>query len=152
MRRRRPACRSRTWTPCGRSSIRGSTRRTRWRAAGNPTSTTTACVTTGFVAGYFFGADLITTAPFATGNNAEIFYSIVPDASGSVSCQHSVSQVTGLVPVTFVHEFQHMISFNQHFLVPAASPEDLWLNEGLSHNAEENGGRTYLPDSTTFCT
>src|ERR1041385_664450 len=117
----------------------------------NALVTATACVTTGFVAGYFFGADLITTAPFATGNNAEIFYSIVPDASGSVSCQHSVSQVTGLVPVTFVHEFQHMISFNQHFLVRAASPEDLWLNEGLSHYAEENGGRTFLPDTTTYC-
>jgi hypothetical protein len=27
----------------------------------------------------------------------------------------------------------------------------LWLNEGLSHYAEENGGRTFLPDTATFC-
>ena len=111
--------------------------------------------TGGYVAGYFFGADLITTAPFATGNNSEIFYSIVPDASGTLSCAHPVSDVTGLVPVTFVHEFQHMISFNQHFLVRGDFPEDLWLNEGLSHYAEENGGRTFLrsspPDTATFC-
>jgi hypothetical protein len=110
---------------------------------------------TGFVAGYFFGADLITTAPFATGNNGEIFYSIVPDPSGTLSCPHAVSEVTQQVPVTFVHEFQHMISFNQHFLVRHSLPEDLWLNEGLSHYAEENGGRTYLtsvpPDTATFC-
>jgi hypothetical protein len=58
--------------------------------------------------------------------------------------------VKQLVPVTFVHEFQHMISFNQHFLVRGKFPEDLWLNEGLSHYAEENGGRTFLPDTATF--
>ena len=107
--------------------------------------------TGGYVAGFFFGADLITTAPFATGNAGEIFYSIVPDPSGTLSCPHSVSAVTQLVPVTFVHEFQHMISFNQHFLVRGNFPEDLWLNEGLSHYAEENGGRTFLPDTATFC-
>ncbi len=107
--------------------------------------------TGGFVAGFFFGADLITTPPFATGNAAEIFYSIVPDPSGTLSCTHSVTGVTQLVPVTFVHEFQHMISFNQHFLLRGNLPEDLWLNEGLSHYAEENGGRTFLPDTATFC-
>ena len=117
----------------------------------NSLVTAAQCTTTGFVAGYFFGADLITTAPFATGNNGEIFYSIVPDPSGTLSCAHSVTAVAQVVPVTFVHEFQHMISFNQHFLVRGSFPEDLWLNEGLSHYAEENGGRTYLPDSTTFC-
>jgi hypothetical protein len=94
---------------------------------------------------------LITTAPYASGNNAEIFYSIVPDPSATLSCMHSVSDVSQLVPVTFVHEFQHMISFNQHFLVRQGFPEDLWLNEGLSHYAEENGGRTFLPDTATFC-
>ena len=118
----------------------------------NALVTSSACATTGYVAGYFFGADLITTPPFATGNSGEIFYSIVPDPSGTLSCAHSVSGVTQLVPVTFVHEFQHMISFNQHFLVRGNLPEDLWLNEGLSHYAEENGGRTFLPDSATFCT
>ncbi|PYO62718.1 MAG: hypothetical protein DMD70_05245 [Gemmatimonadetes bacterium] len=107
--------------------------------------------TGGYVAGYFFGADLITTPPFATGNGAEIFYSIVPDPSGTLSCAHSVVAVSQIVPVTFVHEFQHMISFNQHFLVRGNFPEDLWLNEGLSHYAEENGGRTFLPDTGTFC-
>lgn len=109
----------------------------------------------GYVAGYFFGADLITTPPFATGNNGEIFYSIVADPSGALSCAHPVSEVTQVVPVTFVHEFQHMISFNQHFLLRGGNPEDLWLNEGMSHYAEENGGRRFLrlgpPDTATFC-
>jgi len=107
------------------------------------------CTTTGFVAGYFYGADLI----FGQGNNGEIFYSLVADPSGTLSCAHSVTQVNSLVPVTFIHEFQHMISFGQHYLRRAGAPEVLWLNEGLSHFAEEMGGRAYLPvpDTATFC-
>jgi hypothetical protein len=107
--------------------------------------------TGGYVAGYFFGADLITIPPFATGNNGEIFYSIVPDPTGTLSCSHGVAEVRQTVPVTFVHEFQHMISFNQHFLQREVFPEDLWLNEGLSHYAEELGGRSFLPDTAAFC-
>src|SRR5256712_1419429 len=105
------------------------------------------CSATGFVAGYFYGADLI----FGQGNNGEIFYSIVADPLGTLSCAHSVAQVNSLVPVTFIHEFQHMISFGQHYLRRASAPEVLWLNEGLSHFAEEMGGRRYLPDTATFC-
>src|SRR3989442_137214 len=105
------------------------------------------CSTTGFVAGYFYGADLI----FGQGNNGEVFYSLVADPSGTLSCAHSVAQVNSLVPVTFIHEFQHMISFGQHYLKRAGAPEVLWLNEGLSHFAEEMGGRRYLPDTATFC-
>src|SRR2546422_3460250 len=111
----------------------------------------TECSTTGFVAGYFYGADLI----FGQGNNGEIFYSIVADPAPAslMSCPHSVAQVNSLVPVTFIHEFQHMISFGQHYLGRAGAPEVLWLNEGLSHYAEEMGGRKYLPvpDTATFC-
>src|SRR5213078_2682545 len=102
-----------------------------------------------------FGADLITSGQFSTGNNGEIFYSIVPDVVGTLSCAHSVSEVKQVVPSTFVHEFQHMISFNQHSLLRPGFPEDLWLNEGLSHYAEENAARRFLrtapPDSATFC-
>ena len=86
------------------------------------------------------------------GNNGEIFYSIVPDPAGTLSCTHSVPQVKQLVPVTFVHEFQHMISYNQHVLLRGGQAEILWLNEALSHYAEERGGRSFLPgDTTTFC-
>jgi hypothetical protein len=38
-----------------------------------------------------------------------------------------------------------MISFNQHVLIRNGSAEDTWLNEGLSHFAEELGGRL-VPD------
>jgi hypothetical protein len=50
------------------------------------------------------------------------------------------------LPATFIHEFQHMISFNQHVLLRGGRSEDTWLNEGLSHFAEELGGRL-VPDA-----
>ena len=36
-----------------------------------------------------------------------------------------------------VHEFQHLINFNQHVLVRRGMSEASWLNEGLSHLAED---------------
>ncbi|HEX9610766.1 MAG TPA: hypothetical protein VF978_02675 [Gemmatimonadales bacterium] len=107
-----------------------------------------------FVAGFFLGADI--DPAFATDgrlNHAEIFYSIVADPSGTLSCAHSASQVTRFVPITFIHEFQHMISYNEHVLVRGQrNGEQLWLNEGLSHYAEELGGRSFLAegDNQTF--
>jgi hypothetical protein len=106
-----------------------------------------------YVAGFFLGADI--DPLYATDgrlNHAEVFYSIVPDPSGTLSCAHSVSQVTRFVPITFVHEFQHMISYNQHVLVRRRNAEQLWLNEALSHYAEELGGRSFLDqgDNQTF--
>ncbi len=77
---------------------------------------------------------------------------MVADPAGTLSCSHSVTTVKRVVPTTLVHEFQHMISYNQHVLIRHGKSEMLWLNEGLSHYAEELGGRTYLPgDSTTYC-
>ena len=117
----------------------------------NKLVTNSQCQATGFVAGYFYGAD-IDPGSASQYNNAEIFYSVVPDPAGTLSCAHSVTQVKRLVPVTFVHEFQHMISYNQHVLLRGGDAEILWLNEGLSHYAEERGGRSFLPgDTTAFC-
>ena len=36
-----------------------------------------------------------------------------------------------------VHEFQHLINFHQHVLVRAGESEATWLDEGLSHLAED---------------
>lgn len=113
------------------------------------------CATSGFVAGYFFGADLDPRADLDPNfNKGELFYAVVPDPTGVYSCSHSVDRVKQLVPVVFVHELQHMISFNYHVLRPGntlSRTEVLWLNEALSHYAEELGGRSYLPgDQNTF--
>jgi hypothetical protein len=99
------------------------------------------CDTLGFVAGFFYGLDLIPTRP--NSNKGEIFYALVPDSSGQFSCKHSLSDVERITPATFIHEFQHMISWNQHVIVRGGSEEALWLNEGLSHIAEEMGSRYY---------
>src|SRR6266702_2099998 len=112
----------------------------------NKLVTASACNAAGgaFIAGFFFGADLdpaFRTDPRS--NKGEVFYSIVADPTGKLSCSHSTAAVVKFVPVTFIHEFQHMISFNQHVLVRGGTGEVLWLNEGFSHYAEELGGRSY---------
>jgi len=97
---------------------------------------------TAFITGFFYPGDI---APgFATQyNNGEVFYGMVPDPVGTVSCSYSTNYVKRVIPVTFIHEFQHMISFNQHVLVRGGNDEVLWLNEAMSHLAEELGGLHY---------
>jgi hypothetical protein len=97
------------------------------------------------ILGFFFGADLLTRSPSNPGSNeAEIFYGLVPDPN-NVDCSVSEAFALSHLPATFVHEFQHMISFNQHRLVRGSTAEETWLNEGLSHFAEELAGRQ-VPD------
>ena len=110
----------------------------------NKLVTAAECNSSGFVAGFFFGVDI--DPHFSNdnrSNKAEIFYSIVADPAGTLSCAHSTAELQAFVPVTFIHEFQHMISFNQHVLVRGSNGELLWLNEGFSHYAEELGARSY---------
>jgi hypothetical protein len=93
------------------------------------------------ITGYFFGIDI--DPLFQTdrrSNRGEIFYALAPDPSGTVTCTLSTDGVRRLVPVTFIHEFQHMISYYQHVLVRNGASEILWLNEGLSHVSEELAG------------
>jgi hypothetical protein len=101
------------------------------------------CAQFGYVTGFFYGLDLLPTQ--RNSNKGEIFYALVPDPTASTgSCAHSVNEILRIVPATFVHEFQHMISWGQKVLV-RASPLDeaLWLNEGLSHIAEEVASMIY---------
>jgi hypothetical protein len=97
---------------------------------------------TSFITGFFLANDLA-PATRASYNNGEVFYSMVPDPNGQVSCGHTAGQVMTLIAPTFIHEFQHMISFNQHVLMRRGPIEVLWLNEAMSHLAEEMGGLHY---------
>jgi hypothetical protein len=98
------------------------------------------------ILGYFFGADLLPRSSRNPGSNeAEVFYGLVPDP-GNAACTIPLAEANSRLPTTFIHEFQHMISFNQHVLVRNGTAEDTWLNEGLSHFAEELGGRL-IPDA-----
>jgi len=98
--------------------------------------------TSGYIAGFFFPGDL-DPAFAASYNNGEIFYSIVADSTGTLSCAHKPSDVRIFTPVTFTHEFQHMISFVEHVLVRNGNSEEGWLDEGLSKYAEEIAGRSF---------
>jgi len=117
----------------------------------NKLVTKSRCHSSGYIAGFFFSGDLdpIAAPQF---NNGEIFYSIVADPDSTLSCAHSAQDVIHTTPVTFTHEFQHMINFVEHVRVKSANSEEGWLDEGLSKYAEEIAGRSYLAqgDTATF--
>ncbi len=106
-----------------------------------------------FVTGFFFSIDL---NPVFSGdprsNQGEVFYALVPDPDGEFGCDHQVDRVKRSIPVTFVHEFQHMISYHQHVLLRGGTAEIKWLNEAMSHVAEELAALRFLDlsDSTRF--
>lgn len=100
--------------------------------------------TDGIIGGFFFERDLfpLTTQSGLTGcpgsNFAEMFYMLVPDSTGIFSVPQTKSYVNRVTPGTLAHEYQHLINAGRRIYVNnAASFEDTWLNEGLSHIAEE---------------
>ena len=94
----------------------------------------------GIVGGFFFGGDLFPTSLCAQSNDAELFYLLAPDPVGVFNNVRTTSQVRQSTRGTIAHEFQHMI--NQGVRTDEnASPETVWLNEGLSHLAEDFVGR-----------
>jgi hypothetical protein len=100
----------------------------------------------GFIAGFFYGCDLVDSERCSDTNSAEIFYSMVPDPTGQFSAPRSRQIVLRTVPGVLAHEFQHMISFGRKGRL-----DQLWLSEGLAHMAEELVGRVFQErgDATT---
>jgi hypothetical protein len=98
-----------------------------------------------FVGGFFFGRDLFPrTAQGGLGacpasNEAPIMYLLAPDPQGAAGNRFSTEFVFRTTLSTVAHEFQHLINQARRlFAVPGAEPfEEVWLNEGLSHIAEE---------------
>jgi Big-like domain-containing protein len=91
------------------------------------------------VGGLFTGRDLISVVSCAASNNGEMFYMPVPDPNKTINANYTVkSQVARAVLPTLVHEFQHLINAGRRLYVNnAPTQEEVWLNEGLSHIAEE---------------
>jgi hypothetical protein len=104
------------------------------------------------ILGYFLSSDLLPKSQGNPGSNeGEVFYSIVPDPNNKLlppGCRPiSLRFAQSNLSPTFIHEFQHMISYGQKVLIGGGtSAEETWLNEGMSHYAEELGGRL-IPDS-----
>lgn len=100
------------------------------------------CQSQGFVAGFFYGADLLPTVTHS--NAGEIYYSIAPDPYAMFSCAHGVEDVGRLTGPTFLHELLHMINFNQKVLIHRlGDTEAEFLDEGMAKLAEELGSRYY---------
>lgn len=99
------------------------------------------CTASGEVLGFFDNFDLVPAD--TTSNFGEIFYGPVPDPNGTVSCAQLVSVVGAEIPVTFLHQLQHMINFGHHVNLNRGAPERGWLDEGLSLIAEELGSIHY---------
>jgi hypothetical protein len=99
----------------------------------------------GVVGGFFFDRDLFPTTTqnglegCPTSNFGEMFYMLVPDPNAVFSDKRALSDVTALTPGTLAHEYQHLINAGRRLYVNTTSdyPEVSWLNEGLSHIAEE---------------
>jgi hypothetical protein len=103
----------------------------------------------GRIIGFSFSNDLI---PFSGGSNArEMFYTITTSPATAQCSAVTRASALEAVPPTLIHELQHMISFNQHVLLRNGNDQDIWLNEGLSHFAEELGWRTVPASQCDNC-
>ena len=96
-----------------------------------------------YIGGFFYARDLFPTksttdfSGCAGSNVGEMFYVMVPDPKrgGAFSKTNVASEVLG----TVAHEYQHLINASRRMYVntDASDFEETWLNEGLSHIAEE---------------
>ena len=102
------------------------------------------------VGGFFYGRDLFPKADTpelgpgsgcATSNFSEMFYLAVPDPNALVNGNTTFTKafISHLTLSTTAHEFQHLINAARRLYVntTATDFEVVWLNEGLSHIAEE---------------
>lgn len=95
----------------------------------------------GVIGGLFAARDLFpaTSQGCVASNEGEMFYMPVPDPNNTLNSNYSnKTNVASLVEPTLAHEFQHLINAGRRLYVNNANVfEEVWLNEGLSHIAEE---------------
>ncbi|HEX6746608.1 MAG TPA: Ig-like domain-containing protein [Longimicrobium sp.] len=99
----------------------------------------TPAASSAYIGGFFFQRDLLPAASCATSNVGEMFYMLAADTGGAVNGnKRSVSFIKSVTVGTLAHEFQHMINAARRMYVNSAPGfEEVWLDEGLSHIAEE---------------
>jgi hypothetical protein len=95
-----------------------------------------------FVGGYFYNRDLFqkTGSGACAGSNvAEMFYMLAPDPTGTVNGHaRSIAFIRSSTVGVLAHEFQHLINDSRRLYVNNSPVwESAWMNEGLSHIAEE---------------
>jgi hypothetical protein len=99
---------------------------------------------TSAVLGFFYSRDLLpktgAPGPCSGSNTSEMFYLMVPDTGGIVNGnRRSKATVVSVSNGTVAHEYQHLINASRRLYVNGvgANFEEKWLDEGLSHTAEE---------------
>jgi hypothetical protein len=92
-----------------------------------------------FIAGYFYGCDLVERTKCTDSNRGEIFYSLVPDPQGKFGDARTTSTVFRAVQPVLAHELQHMINFAHR----DQTLDALWLSEALAHTAEDVVGDVF---------
>jgi hypothetical protein len=99
-----------------------------------------------YVAGFFYGRDLFPKSDqtgfrgCAASNSAELLYMLVPDPNGTINGnRRSREFVRDRTVGVLAHELQHLINASRRLRVVRTQnwSEEFWLNEGLSHIAEE---------------
>jgi hypothetical protein len=78
----------------------------------------------GGVAGFYSSGSLFSVSEGGNGNRSDMMF---------IGLSHELAFYAPLL----AHEFQHLISFNQHALIRNGDSEESWLNEGLSHHTED---------------
>lgn len=92
----------------------------------------------GMVTGFFYAMDLFESSKYPVSNEREIIFIMVPDPEGEHGSAVSNSfAVNNIIKGVLPHEYQHMINFNMHYFENGGLTEKSWLNEGLSHLAED---------------
>jgi hypothetical protein len=103
----------------------------------------------GYIAGYFLASDLLPDLVDPRVTNArEIFYTMVPDPDPNdlkFGNYFPKEKTLGVIRGVLAHEFLHMILFNYRVLIYGGGyladyMEELWINEGLAHIAEDLNG------------
>ena len=98
-----------------------------------------------FVGGFTFARDLFPISDTdrlqgcPASNVGEYFYLIAPDPAGQINGNdRSTGFVDTMTTAIIAHEFQHLINSSRRIYVNNANDfEETWLDEGLSHIAEE---------------
>jgi hypothetical protein len=91
--------------------------------------------------GYFWSGDLYPRNRCQQSNVGEIFYLLTPDPAAQFGDARPVAETRLRSRGTIAHELQHMINAGSRVTRGAPSFESVWLDEALSHFAEEAVGR-----------
>ncbi len=94
--------------------------------------------------GFHWSGNLFDPADCPASNEAEIVWLIGPDPDAEFGFEISTERVKGLARSLVAHEYQHLLNASQRLAGQRGqdtwNAADLWINEGLSHVAEEVTG------------